>query len=181
MSQLEDILKALEGQRHPPVHLWNPDYCGEIDMVIHKDGTWSYMGTPIGRQRMVNLFASVLRFEENGRYYLVTPVEKIGIQVEDVPFVTTLMDILDESEGPAIHFETNVGDKVIVDQAHPLEVLYLEGRDEPRPYVTVRSNLKAKINRANFYELVENAVEVENKLCVNSRGGCYSLGDISDV
>ncbi|TNE62816.1 MAG: DUF1285 domain-containing protein [Alphaproteobacteria bacterium] len=178
---LQELVKQVEGQRFPPVDKWNPPFCGDIDMVIKPDGTWFYMGTPIGRQRMVKLFSTVLRHDADGRFYLVTPVEKIGITVEDAPFVATAVDIYDSAEGERLlKFTTNVGDKVIADRDHPIRVETDDETGEPRPYVLVRGRLEALISRAVFYELVDKA-DLErdggsSELLIESRGVSFSLG-----
>ena len=133
----------------PPVHLWNPPYCGEIDMEIRRDGTWFYQGTPIGRPAMVRLFSSILK-REGGRIYLVTPVEKVGIRVEDAPFVAVDVD----AEGDALVFETNVGDRVAAGPDHGIRVETAED-GEPAPYLHVRAGLEALIDRKTFYRLVD--------------------------
>ena len=133
----------------PPVHLWNPPYCGEIDMEIRRDGTWFYQGTPIGRPAMVRLFSTILK-REGDRIYLVTPVEKVGIRVEDAPFVA--VDV--EPEGDALVFETNVGDRVAAGPGHGIRVA-TDDTGEPAPYLHVRAGLEALIDRKSFYRLVD--------------------------
>ncbi|MCJ9427529.1 DUF1285 domain-containing protein [Kordiimonas marina] len=178
---LEALIKQVEGQRFPPVEKWNPDFCGDIDMEIKRDGTWFYMGTPIGRKRMVKLFSTVLRHDADGRFYLVTPVEKVGIRVEDAPFIATQVDILkDDSGAQLLKFTTNVGDEVIADAEHPIRVETDAETAEPRPYVLVRGRLEALIARPVFYELVE-AADMQgkagvNELTIESRGERFSLG-----
>lgn len=144
---------AKAGRRGPPpVHLWNPPYCGEMDLEIRANGTWLHEGTPIGRPAMVRLFASVLK-REGDRFYLVTPVEKLGIRVEDAPFLAIDADIAPD----CITFTTNVGDVVTAGPDHPIRI---EARDgAPRPYVHVRRGLDALIDRKTFYRLVEAAEE----------------------
>ncbi len=138
----------------PPVHLWNPPYCGELDIRIARDGTWYYLGTPIGRKPLVRLFSTILKLED-GKYYLVTPVEKVGIQVEDAPFVA--VDFVVEGEGnhQILTFETNVGDRVAAGPEHPIRVVRDPESGEPSPYVMVRAGLEALIDRKSFYRLVE--------------------------
>ena len=138
----------------PPVHLWDPPYCGDLDIRIARDGTWFYLGTPIGRQPLVRLFSTILKLED-GKYYLVTPVEKVGIQVEDAPFVA--VDFVAEGEGSQriLTFETNVGDHVTAGAAHPIRVVRDPTTGEPAPYVMVRAGLEALIDRKSFYRLVE--------------------------
>lgn len=134
----------------PPVHLWNPPFCGDIDMRIARDGTWFYLGTPIGRKEMVKLFSGIIR-KDGDDYFLVTPVEKVGIRVDDAPFVA--VDV-ERTEG-GVAFVTNVGDRVVAGAAHPLRVVRDPVTGEPSPYVLVRRNLEALIDRKSFYRLVE--------------------------
>lgn len=135
----------------PPVHLWNPPFCGDLDMRIKRDGSWWYLGTPIGREALVRLFASVLRLDEDGKYYLVTPVEKVGITVDDAPFVA--VDF--RAEGGAITFVTNVGDETVAGPDNPIRVVRDPETGEPGPYVHVRRGLEALIDRKSFYRLVD--------------------------
>ena len=117
------------GKGVPPVETWNPDFCGDIDMVIHADGTWSYNGSPIGRPALVRLFSTVLRKDADGRTFLVTPVEKLGITVEDAPFQAVEMSREVGDDGPRLTFRTNVGDIVVAaDCEHPLRFFVAEGR-----------------------------------------------------
>ncbi|WP_209425553.1 DUF1285 domain-containing protein [Pararhodobacter sp. SW119] len=138
----------------PPVHLWNPPYCGDLDIRIARDGTWFYLGTPIGRKPLVRLFSTILKREGNS-YYLVTPVEKVGIQVDDAPFVA--VDFVAEGAGQdqRLTFETNVGDTVTAGAEHPIRVVRDNATGEPSPYVMVRAGLEALIDRKSFYRLVE--------------------------
>ena len=135
----------------PPVHLWNPAYCGEIDMRIASDGSWYYMGTPIGRPALVRLFASVLRRDPE-RYVLVTPVERVGIVVDDAPFVAVEMQVEDHEAGRTLRFRTNVDDWTTADAAHPLR-FEREATGGLKPYVLVRGELWARVARAVFYDL----------------------------
>jgi len=156
-GRAEDIAKTLRRAAAggpPPVHLWNPPYCGDLDIRIARDGTWWYLGTPIGRPELVRLFASVLKLED-GRHYLVTPVEKIGITVDDAPFVA--VDFRVETPGPAqtIVFETNLGDEVAAGPDDPIRVVRDPRTGEPAPYVHVRRGLEALIDRKSYYRLVE--------------------------
>lgn len=138
----------------PPVHLWNPDYCGEMDMRIARDGTWFHEGTPIGRAPMVRLFASILKLEE-GRYYLVTPVEKLGIQVEDAPFIAVDFRAAGAGNDRVITFTTNVGDEVALGAENPLRMGPPDVDGGAAPYVMVRRGLEARVDRKSFYRLVE--------------------------
>ena len=146
-------LSAVPKKGPPPVHLWNPPYCGEIDMRIARDGTWFHEGTPIGRPGLVRLFSSILK-REGGRYYLVTPVEKVGITVEDAPMVAVDFDV--EGAGPdqVLTFHTKTEDVVMAGPDHPIRVVR-DASGEPSPYVLVRANLEALIDRKSFYRLVD--------------------------
>ncbi|WP_386679589.1 DUF1285 domain-containing protein [Loktanella sp. R86503] len=141
---------AQSGKGLPPVHLWNPPHCGDIDMRIARDGTWFYQGTPIGRPALVRLFSTILR-RDGDDYVLVTPGEKVGITVEDAPFVA--VDF--QQRGDDLIFETNVGDFVTADADHPIRVTRDAVTGEPSPYVMVRSRLEALIDRKSFYRLVD--------------------------
>ena len=174
--RLEDILKQVGDQKYPPVHLWSPDFCGDIDMVIHRDGSWDYMGSPIGRKRMVRLFSTVLRYDDDGRYYLVTPVEKIGITVEDVPFIAVDMTATGEGDNQVLSFTTNVGDVVIADADQKIRVEVNPDTGEPSPYVLVRDRLEARMSRAVFYALVDLAEEKGDTLTIKSSGTTFNLG-----
>lgn len=158
---LGDLMKALEdtedGQR--PVENWHPENCGEMDMVIKADGTWWHEGSRITRKGLVNLFASILRKDEDGETYLVTPVEKIQITVERGHFIAVRVDIEGEGEGQRVFFTTNLEDVVEAGEAHPIRVETDPKTLEPSPFVTVRGRLEAALNRPVFYELVEHAVE----------------------
>jgi hypothetical protein len=149
---------ARAGERGPPpVHLWDPPYCGDLDIRIASDGTWFYLGTPIGRPALVRLFASVLK-REGGRYFLVTPVEKVGIRVEDAPFLAVEMTVSQSGGGPALTFRTNVEDRVTCDGEHPLR-FERETTGGLKPYLHVRRDLWAKVTRALFYDLVARGEE----------------------
>ncbi|HEX7777361.1 MAG TPA: DUF1285 domain-containing protein [Parvibaculum sp.] len=145
----------------PPVHLWNPDFCGDIDMRIARDGTWFYMGTPIGRDRLVRLFSTILRHDEDGKYYLVTPVEKVGIRVDDAPFLAVAMTVEGEGRDQRLSFTTSVGDSAAAGPDHPIRFVIDKATGEPAPYVHIRARLEALINRAVFYDLVELGAEEE--------------------
>lgn len=137
-----------------PVHLWNPPFCGDLDMRIARDGTWFYLGSPIGRARLVQLFSTIIR-KDGDSYFLVTPVEKVGIVVDDAPFVATDFDANGEGEEQDLTFVTHVGDSVIAGPDHPIRVSIDPKTEEPSPYVLIRANLEALIDRKSFYRLVE--------------------------
>lgn len=179
-SSLEQLLAALKAQAGsgdrgpPPVDKWNPAHCGDIGMEIMADGVWKHEGTRITREPLVKLFASILRKDEDGMTYLVTPVEKIIVRVEDAPFVAIRADRVGEGREQTIVFTTNVGDVVTAGPEHPLRV---ERRgDEPRPYVHVRGRLEARVLRAPFYELVEWSEPKDERLGVWSGGVWWELG-----
>lgn len=138
----------------PPVHLWNPEFCGDLDMRIARDGTWFYLGTPIGRKPLVKLFASIIR-KDGDDYFLVTPVEKVGITVDDAPFVAVDFEVEGVGEAQAITFATNVEDEAVAGPDHPIRVVRDPETGEPSPYVLVRANLEALIDRKSFYRLVD--------------------------
>ena len=164
----------------PPVERWNPDYCGEIDMRIARDGSWHYLGTPIGRPALVRLFSTILRREADGRYVLVTPVERVGITVEDVPFIAVSVEVEGKGHDQRLRFLTNVGDEAIAGAEHHLRVSFREG-GEPQPYVHIRGGLEARLARPVFYELVATAEERidaqgRRELGVRSGGHYFALG-----
>ncbi len=145
----------------PPVHLWNPPDCGDLDMRIARDGTWLYQGTPIGRPELVRLFSTILR-KDGDRYVLVTPVEKVGITVDDAPFVAIDFESTGEGKTRTLTFETNVGDTTVAGEAHPIRVVRDPETGEPSPYVHVRADLEALIDRKSFYRLVEIGAHAEH-------------------
>ena len=146
----------------PPVHLWNPAFCGDLDMEIRRDGSWFYLGTPIGRPEMVRLFSSILKLED-GKYYLVTPVEKVGIRVEDAPFVAVDFRVSGSGRDQALTFTTQVGDEVTAGPEHPIRVTLDPESGAPAPYVMVRRGLEARIDRKSFYRLTELGEEAEHE------------------
>lgn len=145
---------AAKGKGLPPVHLWNPPDCGDLDMRIARDGTWFYLGTPIGRKELVRLFSTILR-KDGDRYVLVTPVEKVGITVDDAPFVAVDFEVSGEGRDQVLTFETNVGDFTVAGPEAPIRVERDAETGEPSPYVLVRAELEALIDRKSFYRLVE--------------------------
>lgn len=174
---LEGVVAAAKqapGRGLPPVHLWNPPNCGEIDIRIRKDGLWFHEGTPIGREALVRLFSTVLRKDEDG-IYLVTPVEKLKITVEDAPFIAVRVD----REGEVLRFVTNVGDEVEAGPENAIRVEMDEATGEPRPYLHVRRGLEALIARPVFYELVEIARERDGAMQVSSNGAWFTVGPIA--
>ena len=144
----------------PPVHLWNPPFCGDLDMRIARDGTWFYLGTPIGRAAMVRLFSSILK-REGDRFFLVTPVEKVGITVDDAPFVAVDFTAEGSDRDQRLTFLTHVGDEVTAGPEHPIRSERDPATGEPSPYVRVRRGLEALIDRKSFYRLADLLAEEE--------------------
>ncbi|WP_374764911.1 DUF1285 domain-containing protein [Yunchengibacter salinarum] len=181
---LNDIMAEIGTQSRPPVHRWNPPFCGDIDMRIARDGRWFYMGSPIGRQRMVKLFASVLRKDSDGGTYLVTPVEKLGITVDDAPFTIVRLDRHETADGPVITATTNLDEQVVLDDEHPLWVHH-DDQGQPRPYVRVRDRLDGLLVRSAFYDLVAMAEPERHAdgdhLMVDSAGARFDLGCVEAV
>ena len=136
----------------PPVHLWNPPFCGDIDMRIARDGTWFYLGTPIGRAPMVKLFSSILK-REGDAYFLVTPAEKVGIKVDDAPLLAVDVTATGQGQAQVLRFVTKTEDEVEADADHPITVRLTN--DEPAPYIHVRAGLNALIDRKSFYRMIE--------------------------
>lgn len=154
-DSLASSLSALKKQKGPPpVHLWKPDFCGTIDIRIARDGTWFHEGTPIGRPELVRLFNSIL-WKENGRHYLVTPVEKMEITVEDAPMVAVDFDVENPGPDQILTFHTKTGDTAVCGPEHPLRVVRDPATGEPSPYVHIRYDLEALIDRKSFYRLID--------------------------
>ncbi|MEO1536591.1 MAG: DUF1285 domain-containing protein [Pseudomonadota bacterium] len=149
-ESLADSARAASTRGLPPVHDWNPPDCGDLDIRIARDGTWFYLGTPIGRPELVRLFSTILR-KDGERYVLVTPVEKVGITVDDAPFVA--VDF--EPEGDGLRFVTNLGDEAVAGPDHPIRVERDAETGEPSPYILIRDRLEALIDRKSFYRLVD--------------------------
>ena len=181
LEGLAGAVKTASHKGHPPVHLWNPAYCGEIEMRIAADGTWFYQGTPIGRSALVKLFASILK-REGEKYFLVTPVEKCGIVVDDVPFMAVELRIDGAGSGRHLWFRTNVDDWVECGPDHPLRFEPEARSGGLKPYLHVRRNLWAKVTRALFYDLVdlgeERAVAGTLMFGVASAGEFYPMAAV---
>ena len=180
-ASLEQMLAALKREAGssdkapPPVDEWNPAHCGEIGMEILADGTWRHEGTPITREPLVRLFASILRKDADGETYLVTPAEKIRVRVEDAPFTAIRADRAGAGSAQTILVTTNVGDVVALDADHPLRMRH--GADgEPRPYILVRCRLEARVLRAPWCALAEWAEERDGSWGVWSGGVRWELG-----
>nr|WP_319247850.1 DUF1285 domain-containing protein [uncultured Celeribacter sp.] len=181
-DSIASALQAAQGRGLPPVDKWDPPFCGDLDMRIARDGTWFYLGTPIGRARLVRLFSTVLK-REGDKFFLVTPVEKVGITVDDAPFLAVDFTVEGEAQNQKLHFVTSVGDEVTADADHPLR---LDSRDgEPAPYVEVRAGLEALIDRKSFFRLVDLGVteqqDGQDVFGVWSSGRFFPLAAASDL
>lgn len=168
----------------PPVDRWNPPLCGDIDIRIARNGTWYHESQPIRRDRLVQLFASILRCDEDGSHYLVTPVEKWRIRVDDAPFLAVRLDASGTGRDQSLRFTTNVGDVVTADADHPLTVEYRTPDGEPSPYILVRGRLRALLSRAVFLEIAELGEEQPSATGrdygVWSQGLFFRLGQLDD-
>jgi len=173
-TSLAESIKATKTRGLPPVELWNPPFCGDIDMEIRRDGTWFYEGTPMGRVALVKLFASILIREED-KYFLVTPVEKVGIRVQDAPFIAVDFEVSGEGTTQRLTFTTNLEDITVAGPDAPLRFVRDAETGEPSPYVRVRRNLEALIDRKSFYRLVELGVHYEGWFGVWSGGQFFGI------
>jgi hypothetical protein len=158
MDRLADLFKQAQGTSPAPVERWNPPYCGDIGLAIARDGRWSYQGSVIQRPAMVKLFARVLRRDPDGRFYLVTPTEKVDVAVADVPFIAVEMEVSGRGAGQTLLFRTNVDDVVPCGPEHPLRFVAGAPDHGLKPYVHVRGRLEALLARPLVYDLVELAV-----------------------
>lgn len=169
-------------RRPPPVDKWTPSYCGEMDLTIRRDGVWVHDGTPIGRARLVRLLSTIIR-KEGDRYFLVTPVEKLGIKVEDAPFLAVLMRVEGEGDDRRLVFTTNVGDDVIAGPGHRLD--YRASAFGKAPYIHVRAGLDALISRAVFYDLAAigetRDIDGDAWFGVRSAGEFFAFGRAGDI
>ncbi|MDI1281995.1 DUF1285 domain-containing protein [Brevundimonas sp.] len=173
LAAVAGAAKQAPGRGLPPVHLWHPEHCGDIDIIIRADGVWMHEGAPIGRAELVRLFSTVLRKDPDG-YHLVTPAEKLKITVEDLPFRAVTL----EHVGGRMVFTTDVGDAVEAGAGHPIVVETDPVTGEPAPRIHVRGDLWARIVRSIFYELVETATVEAGRLVVRSDGESFALGPV---
>ncbi|AUW58087.1 DUF1285 domain-containing protein [Sphingobium sp. SCG-1] len=176
---LAEIARLVEEKKLPPVAQWNPKHCGDSEMRIARDGTWFHQGSPIGRENMVRLFSTVLRRESDGSYVLVTPVEKLSIEVEDVPFVAVEVKSEGSGNGRSLVFRLNTGDIVVANADHAIDVHQTD--EGPRPYLHVRDGLEALIARAVYYELVNLALDEDAEATTPglwSGGRHFALGSV---
>lgn len=180
LHQVEQQMKQ-NGSDIPPVDRWNPDFCGQIDMRIARDGRWFYNGSEIKREAMVKLFSRVL-WKEGEDYFLKTPVEKVQIEVEDAPFQVVEMETVDEDGSQQLHFRTSTGDWVIAGECHPIIVRADPVTAEPSPYVVIRWGMYGRISRSVFYRMVEQAqlesVDGKDVLRLSSQGVSFTLGGV---
>lgn len=172
----EELLAQLTHRDLPPVHRWHPKSCSDIDIRIARDGQWYHEGAPIRRRSLVELFSTVLRRDQDGQYFLVTPSEKLRIRVDDAPFLAVDVDAAGNAEEQVLVFTTNVGDQVVVDSAHPIRVEVNGRNGGPAPYVRVRDELDALIARPAYYRLVMLGEERGDAVGVWSRGQYFVLG-----
>lgn len=185
MSELNQILASIKSAEATQAarREWNPANRGEIDIRIAADGSWHHEGRRFQRESMVKLFAGILRREQD-HYYLVTPAERLRIEVEDAPFVAVLVEQINDNGTPAIVFTTNIGERIVVDQAHGLRVDIDAHTQLPRPYVHLRDGLEALISRSAFYDLLNLAYAIERNgvayLAITSMGQEFELGKIDD-
>ena len=157
-DQLAAAARSAGGKGPPPVHLWNPPFCGDIDIRVARDGTWFYLGTPIGRPALVRLFSTILK-REGDRYYLVSPVEKVGITVDDAPFLAVDFAVTGRGRDQCLTFTTLTEDETTAGPERPIRLALDPATGEPAPYVMVRAGLEALIDRKSFYRLAELGVE----------------------
>ncbi|WP_417566682.1 DUF1285 domain-containing protein [Marinobacter sp.] len=176
-KQVEETVK---NPGNPPLDQWHPELSGDMDLRISRNGQWVFKGEPLAREAIVRLFSTILRREEDGEYYLVTPVEKWRIQVEDTPLLAHSLRVAGEGDHQVISLTTNVGETLEIGQNHPLEVGTYPGSEEPRPVVTVRHGLEARLVTAAYYDLAEHVVERNEDghpvLGVFSHGIFYKIG-----
>src|SRR5215831_15297450 len=175
IAGLEALLRERQGKGLPPVETWDPPYCGDIGIKIRGDGVWIYGGTPIGRMPLVKLFASVLRKDADGRHYLVTPIEKVDVDVADAPFLAVEMEVRGSAREQTLIFRTNVDDVVEAGPAHPLRFAIEAGSQGLKPYLLVRGRLEALVTRALYYDLVELAVGEGDGLGLWSGGAFFVM------
>ena len=180
LSGLEALLKEQAGDKLPPVEKWAPPYCGDIGMRIRSDGVWFYQGSPIGRKPLVRLFSRVLRKDADGRHFLVTPVEKVDVTVDDAPFLAVEMEVSGSGSDQVLTFRTNVDDVVRCDAAHTIRFAVEAVSDGLKPYLLVRGRLEALLTRALYYDLVERAVTEGAEFGVWS-GGVFFAMEKADV
>ncbi len=177
MNKLAALSDALDQPKLPPVHSWHPSKVGEIDIQIKRNGDWFYQGSLIQRKRMVKLFSTVLRVDDDQHTYLVTPVEKLRITVDASPFVAVLLEVHDQNNTQSLAFTTNVGDVVVANKDHPVWIDYPDANAEPEPKLLVRDKLTAMLSRSVYYQLAEIAAPHEGGFGVFSEGVFMPLAE----
>ena len=184
MPDLNQILEQIKQQEADSAAKkpWNPTHCGDIDIRIASDGSWHHEGRPFQRESLVRLFASVLRREDDGQYYLLTPAEKMRIRVDDAPFLAVQMERLNDPQ-PSLLFTTNLGEQVVADRTHPIRVEF-DASGEPRPYIRFRDNLDALISRSVYLDLVALGEPFQQQgrshLGITSQGVHFDLGSLEE-
>ncbi|MGO1461049.1 MAG: DUF1285 domain-containing protein [Marinobacter sp.] len=177
---IEQVAKTTKNTSQPPLEQWHPELSGEMDLRISRDGLWIHKGEPMGREAIVKLFSTILRREDDGQYYLLTPVEKWRIQVEDTPLLAHSLEVTGTGEQQIIKLTTNVGETLEVGDEHPLKVDSYKDSAQPRPIIRVRHGVDARLVTAAYYDLAEHVVEqkIEGKsvLGVFSHGNFYKIG-----
>ena len=153
-SFLKEIFNKPNDTIELKIKKWNPKYCGDIDMRIASDGTWFYCGSPINRKKLVKLFSSIL-INENNKYFLITPVEKVGIIVDDAPFIANDFEKITENNKSYLVFFTNIDETIVLSKKNPFRISINDKTQEPSPYIMVRKNIEAKIDRKSFYRLLD--------------------------
>ncbi|MGM0569130.1 DUF1285 domain-containing protein [Marinobacter sp.] len=179
-KRLEEQVKAAsEGASLPPIEKWNPELSGDIDIRVARDGNWYHEGELIQRDAIVRLFSTILRREDDGEYYLVTPVEKWRIQVEDTPLLAHSLEVAGDGEDQVLAVTTNVGERLLVGSEHPLEVGAYDSDNTPRPVIHVRRGLEARLVTAAYYELAD--LLVESPSADGTTLGVWSNGEFFPV
>lgn len=177
---VEQVQKAGKSLSHPPLDQWHPELSGDMDLRVSRDGQWVHKGEPISREAIVKLFSTILRREDDQQYYLVTPVEKWRIQVDDTPLFAHSLTVEGSGEQQIIRLTTNVGETLEIGSEHPLEVGHYEDSGQPRPIVRVRHGVDARLVTAAYYDLAERVVEQtiggKQALGVFSKGNFYQIG-----
>jgi len=177
---VEQVEKSAKNLSQPPLEKWHPEFSGDMDLRISRDGEWIHKGKPLGREAIVRLFSTILRREDDGEYYLLTPVEKWRIQVEDTPLLAHSLEVEESGNEQVVRLTTNVGETLEVGNEHPLEVGSYEASGQPRPIIRVRHGVDARLTTAAYYELAKHVVEqtIDGKavLGVFSHGNFYKIG-----
>ncbi|MCM0611982.1 DUF1285 domain-containing protein [Marinobacter sediminum] len=179
-SLASQIKETVKNPANPPLEQWNPELSGDMDLRISRDGQWIFKGEPLAREAIVRLFSTILRREDDGEYYLVTPVEKWRIQVEDTPLLAHSLQVEGQGDRQVISLTTNVGENLEIGKHHPLEIGTYPGSQEPRPVVWLRHGVEARLVTAAYYDLAEHVVERNEDghpvLGVFSHGIFYKIG-----